>query len=826
MKYNPLSVAMAYSFLFLVSACKGTKVATRHAYIPLQQATAQALYQAKEANSHDLLHTKLEVSFDWQQQRLHGLATLKLQPHGDPQPHLVLDAQGFVVCSVASVEEHKKSPLEYTYDGKKLTIDLGKALPTATAYWVEIAYIAQPHEVNKSPKLDFFTNKGLFFINPNGSDYTRPQQIWTQGQPYNSYWLPTIDVSGQRCTQEFYITVDKRFKTLSNGVLGYSKFNEDYTRTDYWYTDLPHAPYLFMLAVGDFAVVQDEWNNLEVSYYVEPAYDQHVPAIFGHTPEMLALFSEKLAYPYPWPKYSQIVVRDYWAGAKENTSATVFADTLQVDDRQLLDQDYDDAIAQELFHQWFGDLVTCEPWEHLSLDHTLACIGAHIWREHKYGADAGDLMMWEIRQAYLKETAQVQVNPLQLYHHTIIKAFDSHSANKGALALHTLRQYIGEEVFFKALSHYLKKHAFSTVAIHQLRKSFEEVTGEDLNWFFDQWFLATSHPIVEVSDTYENGILTLKVWQKQNSQTDPIYKLPLAVYIWIAGEKQCHEIVVTQRYSEFTWTLPQRPELVYLDQRKIPAALIEHPKDAAAYQQLYYQEKGFFAKKEALTYCMQHLHLPTCYQVLQDALQDDFWFFRKIAIEALKGYKGQNLATVEAALINLSKNDSKPAVRAAAVHTLASLQAPAQYVAVYKQAMTDASYHVASTALYAYATTSNEPEKLACLAKFEALDNLAIVTKLASYYTAAQEPGKYLWLKEKFTKLQGRIAARCLIIAIGQYLAAITDKQSQEDGLLLFRQVALHTDRGYIKSAVCEALQQMQKIKDAQVLLSELKTHE
>ena len=219
------------------------------------------------------------------------------------------------------------------------------------------------------------------------------------------------------------------------------------------------------------------------------------------------------------------------------------------------------------------------------------------------------------------------------------------------------------------------------------------------------------------------------------------------------------------------------------------------------------------------------MHNPDSCKVLQDALQDDFWFFRKMAAAAFKDYKGKDLAAVASLLIELSKNDKKPAVQAAAVDTLASFQHPAQYVAVYKQGMAARSYHLSSTALYAYATTSNEPDKLAYLANFEACDHHRIIVALANYYTATKQPDKYAWFKAKLTSLQGSISAYPLIVTLGKYLAVIPDEKSQADGLDLLKKIAARTERAYIQSAIYEALRHMRQVEGAQTLLNDLKAN-
>jgi len=164
-------------------------------------------------------------------------------------------------------------------------------------------------------------------------------QIWTQGETeWNSRWFPTIDKPNERCTQEMILTVDDRFNTLSNGLMTSSNKNTDGTRTDTYKMDLPHAPYLFMITVGEFAVVKDTWRGIPVEYYVEKEYEPHARQIFAHTLEMLDFFSDKLGVQYPWPKYSQVIVRDFVSGAMENTTGVIFGEFVQKTDRELIPQ--------------------------------------------------------------------------------------------------------------------------------------------------------------------------------------------------------------------------------------------------------------------------------------------------------------------------------------------------------------------------------------------------------------------------------------------------------------------------------------------------------
>ena len=215
-----------------------------------------------------------------------------------------------------------------------------------------------------------------------------------------------------------YITVEDRFKTLSNGLLENSTKNADGTRTDYWVMNKPHAPYLFMMAIGEFAVVKDDWNGMLLEYYVEPAYEKDAKMIFNYTDEMLTFFSDRLGVKYPWPKYAQVVVRDYVSGAMENTTGVIFGDFVQQTTRELIDghKGNERIVAHELIHHWFGDLVTCESWSNLPLNEAFANYGEYLWFEHKYGKDAADLHRYQETQGYFAQANSVQ-HPLIDFHY-------------------------------------------------------------------------------------------------------------------------------------------------------------------------------------------------------------------------------------------------------------------------------------------------------------------------------------------------------------------------------------------------------------------------
>jgi aminopeptidase N len=176
-------------------------------------------------------------------------------------------------------------------------------------------------------------------------------------------------------------------------------------RQDHWVMDQPHAPYLFMLAIGEFSITRDTWRGKELGYWVEPKYASFAKDIFNHTPEMLTFFSEKFGLEYPWKKYHQVVVRDYVSGAMENTTAVIFGDFVQKTRRQLLLDNNDKIVAHEMAHHWFGNYVTCESWSNLTMNEGFANYAEYLWLEHKYGRAEADIHREQELNAYLESTA-------------------------------------------------------------------------------------------------------------------------------------------------------------------------------------------------------------------------------------------------------------------------------------------------------------------------------------------------------------------------------------------------------------------------------------
>jgi aminopeptidase N len=696
-------------------------------------------YQPSTTRINDIIHTKLDVSFDWKKQYLYGKATIKIKPYFYPTSTLQLDARGMEIREVAMIDKDStsKKTLKYIYENDIITIQLDKEYKNTEAYSVFIDYISKPNELKKHGGSAAITDdKGLYFINPDGKEKNKPQEIWTQGETQSSsVWFPTIDRPNERMTQEIYITVDKKFTTLSNGELIFSIENADSTRTDCWKMNLPHAPYLAMMMIGEFAIVKDSWREKEVNYYIEKEYEPYAKAIFGNTPEMLEFFSNKLGVDFVWNKYSQVVARDYVSGAMENTTAALFGEFIQRTDRELLDKNYEYVISHELFHEWFGDLVTCESWSNLPLNESFATYGEYLWEEYKYGADAADFHSAESRQGYLQEAQSKQVNLIRFYYANKEDMFDGHSYNKGGQVLHMLRKYVGDDAFFASLKLYLETNKFSSVEIHNLRLAFEQVTGEDLNWFFNQWFLSSGHPSLVIKQFYDvaNKKQKVQIKQTQNLKSTPLFKLPITVDIYANGNKERHKIIITKADETFEFDTQSKPDLVNVDAEKMLLCTKDEEKSIAEWAFQYRSAPLYLDRDEALTQLVTNIKDSVAAKVILSALSDNFWNIRTNVISVLKDIPTGHKQEIKEILTKLAITDNKAKVRAAAIDYLSNTYEDKDLQALYKNALNDKSYNVLGSGLVAIAKANTE-EGLVLAKKYENEKNTDVLNAIAELY--------------------------------------------------------------------------------------------
>lgn len=657
-------------------------------------------YRAVATKTNNLKHTKLVASFNYEKSQMNGEVWLKFQPHFYPTKNLVLDAKAMDIKEVALMNGTAKTKLSYTYDSLQLHIDLDKTYTAKESYTIYIKYIARPNEYKGKGSEAIRDAKGLYFINPLGTDKDKPTQIWTQGETEaSSVWIPTIDKTNQKTTQEFYLTVPSKYVSLSNGLLVKQTDLKNGFREDVWKMDLPHSPYLFFIGIGDYAVIKDSYKGKEVSYFIEKPYEKVARKIYGNTPQMIAYFESKLGVAYPWSKYAQISGRDYVSGAMENTTATLHSDAVQQDARELIDgNNWESTIAHELFHQWFGDLVTAESWSNLTVNESFADYSQTLWFEHSQGKDAGAFENYTGLRSYLSSPSDAEKHLVRFFYQNQEDVFDLVSYQKGGRILNMLRHLVGDDAFFASLNKYLNDNKFSNGSAIKLKLAFEAVTGKDLNWFFNQWYFGSGHPYVRIQQKYmpdqQKVLVTIQQTQTQNK----LFTLPVGIDVYVNGNRNHYEVWSKNKVDSFYFPAAVAPDNVNVDNDKILLWAKDESKPIEQYAYQFKHARNFMDRFEAANEASTNLKNPAAKAIIEAAIKDTFHVIRSIA---LTSYNPTAIdASMEAQILELAAKDKVSSVREDAINVLSKINKPS-FTPLYEKWVNDSSYTVAGAALAA-----------------------------------------------------------------------------------------------------------------------------
>ena len=550
-----------------------------YAFDPDRSPVAGEEHQTPELRFR-ISHLSLDLRFDERAKSIGGMAVLTLSPVNDGLREIELDAAELEIEAITrqtSVPEGE--PLQWETRRESITIRLDREYRRDEILTIGIRYSARPR-------------KGLFFIAPDAAYPTKPTQIWSQGENEDAHWwFPCHDVTNQKMTTELRATVGAGLVAISNGMLIETTANPDETTTFHWRLDQPHPAYLVSVVIGNYEVIREQPGRVPLEYYLYPDRVEEGRRLFARTPEMIDFFAEKFGVDYPYPKYSQTLVDDFLFGAMENTSATTMTDRCLLDRRAEIDLNYDDIVAHELAHQWWGDLVTCKDWSQIWLNESFATYSEYLWREHTLGADEARWSLFQDYLVYLREDLTSHRRPMVCRKYRFSEELmDRHAYEKGACILHMLRSILGDEQFFRALAFYLKKHSFGVAETHDFKIAIEEATGRNLHWFFDQWIWNDGYPELEVTSNWDErqGLLRLTVRQLQAAdEKGQIFRLPVELEVTDdRGSATSYHVEIVRAEQEFYIPCPTRPAMVLFDKGERIFKLLKFEKslEALGYQ--------------------------------------------------------------------------------------------------------------------------------------------------------------------------------------------------------------------------------------------------
>ena len=319
-------------------------------------------------------------------------------------------------------------------------------------------------------------------------------QIWTQGQgKYTSHWLPSFDDMNEKVEFDLSITFDKAYEVIANGKLKDTLLNKS-LRT--WFFDMnkPMSSYLLAFAIGNYNCKKfKSKSGIPVALYYYPADSLKEEPTYRYSKEIFDFLSDEIGIAYPWQNYKQIPVRDFLYAGMENTGTTIFSDGFVIDSVAFVDKNYVNVNAHEMAHQWFGNLVTEKDGNHHWLHEGFATYYALLAEKKLFGEDYFYWKLYESAKQLQLLSSQGKGEAL-----TNPKASSLTFYEKGAWALHILRNTLGDKAFREGMRSYLNRYEYSNVTISDFIREMQQFSDSDLKEFEQTWLLDTKFPYEEV----------------------------------------------------------------------------------------------------------------------------------------------------------------------------------------------------------------------------------------------------------------------------------------------------------------------------------------
>lgn len=361
-------------------------------FFAMQFASAQKIdiysrpIQAERSRDFDAIHYKIMLDVDMANKTLTGVNQITLTPLNDNFDRLSIDA---MYLRVVNVSDRDGTALNFKQKNNQLSVIFSKSYRHSDTLQINVTYALDQQAA------------GLKFIDSTASN---PLMVSSDCFPDKArQWIPCYDYPNDKATTEMIVSVDKKFKVLSNGRL--VNINGQHTPgkvTYHWFQELPISTYLINLSIADYAVIKDSLFTLPVNYWVYKGLETDAKTTFRKTPGIIRFFNELYRYPYPWAKYDQVIT-SYMGGGAEAVSATLLGDKTVMDTIAEKDYSLEGVIAHEIAHQWWGDLITLRSWEHTWLNESFATYSEYLFTRAEHGEDEGALNLYRKKNQYLNE---------------------------------------------------------------------------------------------------------------------------------------------------------------------------------------------------------------------------------------------------------------------------------------------------------------------------------------------------------------------------------------------------------------------------------------
>ena len=480
---------------------------------------------------YDVTFYRLQLRIDPARREIEGALVMEAKSETAGLTAVPLDF--YANMQVLSVGENAVS---FARSGNVLSLNLAQAYQRGEKFRVSVSYRGNPQD----------GGFGAFTFNThNGAPI-----IASLSEPYYArLWWPCKDTPVDKADSvQIDLTVPDNLTAVSNGTLESVRSLSGW-KTFSWKTRYPITTYLVSVAVSNYAEFGETFTFLDgtrmpLVHYVYPERLGDAQFQLADTPDMLKFFNRAFGdYPFKKEKYGH--AQFAWGGGMEHqtiTSLGGFSDGL---------------VSHELAHQWFGDLITMKSWQDIWLNEGFASYSEALFVEDRFDKAAYRNYMGRMDHSY---TGSVFVRDTT----SVGSIFNTTVYHKGAWVLHTLRHVIGDATFFQLLRSYVAdpRYRFGSASTDDFKNLAEQISGRELDWFFEQWVYREGRPELLYGWKQEGAQLILRVQQTQSGGS---YRLPFDLAAIAQNDTSRFTFEHTGGFQEFRFAVSKPLTKVVID---------------------------------------------------------------------------------------------------------------------------------------------------------------------------------------------------------------------------------------------------------------------
>lgn len=361
-------------------------------------------------------------------------------------------------------------------------------------------------------------------------------------------WLPTVDHIAEKATSEMVVTHPDRYQVISNGLLVEETDLEgdelaavrDRTgmaaagfRRTHWKESVPISPWLFVLGVAEFAVdYYDTYDGKSLQTWVYPQdrdagfYDFMYPV-----KDTVDFYSDMIG-PFSYEKLANIQSNSV-GGGMEAATAIFYGDNLVTGERTDRTRN---VIIHEIAHQWWGNAVTENDWDHVWLSEGFATYFTLLYREYAYGRDDFLEGLAGARRSVMNFYADNR--DYRIVHDNLDdmrRVTTGMQYQKGAWVLHMLRGMVGEDRFWAGIREYYRRYRDATASTDDFREVMENTyePAIDLTDFFEQWLYQGGFPHLRGDWRWDAAAGELVISLEQIEDDGYTFEMPIPIAITV-----------------------------------------------------------------------------------------------------------------------------------------------------------------------------------------------------------------------------------------------------------------------------------------------------